>query len=62
MGVCLGWAGALGGVMWRRVKLGSGLGERARGQERATTTGNAPSVIFSFRELSHLCLNIFINL
>lgn len=30
MGVCLGWAGALGGVMWRRVKLGLGLGERAR--------------------------------
>ncbi len=34
MGVCLGWAVALGGVTWRRVKLGSGLGERA------TATGN----------------------
>ncbi|CAM4733004.1 unnamed protein product [Leuciscus chuanchicus] len=27
MGVCLGWVGDLGGVMWRRLRLGSGSGK-----------------------------------
>lgn len=54
MGICLGWAGDLGGVMWRRLKLGSGSGERAREDNKYRKCSQCDfDRIFSLGELSH---------